>query len=174
MHSEVSSFIKQVRWKHPFHFLNKKVVEIGSLDINGSPRKYFYRCSYTGVDIGKGKGVDVVCNAHEYAHHRGYKYDTTISTEMLEHDKYWELSLMKMYENTESGGIMIITCAAPNREPHGVTWSKDPESSPFTNGYYRNISIEDFASILPANKFNEYYIKYGRGQKDLYFYGIKK
>ena len=39
-------------------FKNKKVLDIGSLDINGSNRFLFEDCNYLGIDVGEGKNVD--------------------------------------------------------------------------------------------------------------------
>lgn len=186
MHPEVSQFIDSVKWKHPDYFVNKKVLEVGSLDINGSIRSHFKNCEYVGLDLGEGKGVDVVCPIHEYNYNyygpnEGKSYLTTpqghfdvvISTEMLEHDKYWVKSLKSMYTNTRIGGLFILTCAGPNRQEHGTTRTT-PGDAPFTNDYYRNISVEDFNSVLPKELFVESSIGLYRGDTDLYFYGITK
>lgn len=195
MHTEVHEFVKQVRGKFPEYFEGKRVLEVGSLDINGSVRQYFRGCDYTGLDLGEGSGVDVICPINlfycgeclivgEYQPNidplprsleqlEEAKYDVVISTEMLEHDKWWESSLDAMYQNLRSGGILILTCAGPNRHEHGTTRTT-PGDAPFTNDYYRNISIEDFTSILPHTLFKESDIKLVRGDCDLVFYGIKK
>ena len=96
MHKEVGKFIKQVRretrskyWMRSF-FRNKKVLEVGSHNINGSPRKYFWFCKYLGIDISNGKGVDIVGKFSEIEFNNS-KFDVVISTEMLEHDDEWEI-----------------------------------------------------------------------------------
>lgn len=170
MHPEVSQFIQNVKSKHPSYFIKKKVLEVGSLDINGTIRNLFPMCYYTGLDVGKGKGVDFVCPIHEYS--LPEEFDVVVSTEMLEHDKYWKDSLKSMYINLKSGGLMMLTCAGPTRQEHGTTRTT-PGDAPFTNDYYRNISIEDFQSILPKLMFKESSIEYARKEADLYFYGIK-
>jgi hypothetical protein len=78
-----------------------------------------------------------------------------------------------MYDNLKVGGILIFTCAGPTRQEHGTTRTT-PGDAPHTNDWYRNISIEDFQSILPMEKWSVMDIKYVRGQADLLFYGIKK
>lgn len=171
MHQEVNLFIQKVKDKYPDYFNKKKVLEVGSLDINGSVRKYFTDCDYWGLDVGKGPGVDIVCPIHEYLDES--QHDVVISTEMLEHDKYWKDSLQSMYNNLKPGGLLILTCAGPNRQEHGTTRTT-PQDSPFTTDYYRNISIEDFISILPPQDFQISEIKYAGDKIDLQFYGIKK
>ena len=123
------------------------------------------------MDISIGSGVDIVGKFSDIEFND--KYDVVISTEMLEHDNDWENSLTKMYQLLKTGGLLIITCAAPDREEHG-TKRTTPECSPDTTDYYRNISKEDFRGILPRGLFTKYLLQYKRGENDLQFYGIKK
>ena len=171
MHPEINQFVEAVKQKYPVYFRGKKVLEVGSLDINGSIRGSFHQCIYTGIDLGEGPGVDKVVSIHEHLDPKGY--DVVISTEMLEHDVHWQDSLVSMYANLKSGGLMILTCAGPNRHEHG-TKRTTPGDSPFTTDYYRNISEGDFHSVLPEYFFSEYSLGLYRGDTDLYFYGIKK
>lgn len=171
MHAEVKRFIKDVRLLKTKYFFFKKVLESGSLNINGSTRDYFYFCHYFGIDIGSGKGVDMICPARFFKN-KNY-YDVVISTEQLEHDNTWQESLWQLYENLKSGGLMLITCAAPNRPEHG-TKRTTPQDSPYTQEYYKNISIPQFIDTLPRELFSEYNLNYERNAQDLYFFGIKK
>jgi len=171
MHTEVSTFIKRVKNAFPDYFTEKKVLEVGSLDINGSIREAFYKCDYIGLDVGEGKGVDVVCPIHEYIHPN--EFDVVISTEMLEHDRHWEESLRSMYANLKPNGLLILTCAGPKRQEHGTTRTT-PGDAPFTNDWYRNITLEDFSSVLPKWLFKSSALSYTRGDTDLNFHGIKQ
>lgn len=170
MHNEVKRFIKEVRKEFPHKFRLRNVLEVGSHNINGSPRKYFWFCDYTGVDLSKGKGVDIV--GIFSALRIKQKYDVVVSTEMLEHDVFWASSLTKMYCKLKPGGLLILTCAGPDRIEHG-TKRTTPFCSPDTIDYYRNISTEDFKSVLPSTLFDSYVLMYARGKNDLQFYGIK-
>lgn len=176
MHSAVKKFIKEVRnetrskYRLSSHFRFKDALEVGSCNINGSPRRYFWFCNYTGIDLLEGPGVNIVGNFNQIKLNQ--KYDVVISTEMLEHDWNWNRSLIKMYEVLRPGGLLIITCAGPDRPEHG-TIRTTPEDSPATTDYYRNISQEDFRSVLPGSLFSTYVLQYARGTNDLQFYGIK-
>lgn len=170
MHPEVKHFIKSVRSKFWYKFRNKRVLELGSKSINGSPRRFFWFCKYTGVDLSHGKGVDMLLCEFMDTHD---KYQTIVSTEMLEHDSTWDKSLCMMYERLEEGGLLIITCAGPHRAEHG-TKRTTPEASPDTQDYYGNISREMFIEVLPPHLFDPYVLQYARGENDLQFYGIKK
>lgn len=174
MHKEAKQFVRQVKAEYPEYFNGKKVLEVGSLDINGSVRKYFVDCDYTGIDRSDGRGVDIVCDAWSFVVLPETKFDVVISTEMLEHDKTWMMSLERMYRNLKPNGLLLITCAGPTRAEHGTTRSDGGWASPSTPDYYRNISTEDFASVLPATLFSKSYLGYRSDHADLYFVGIKQ
>ncbi len=160
----------RVKKIHPQYFENKNVLEVGSQDINGSVRKHFKNCDYLGIDLGEASGVDLVVSIIDFS--RENEYDVVISSEMLEHCKEWDLALLQMYKNTKPGGMFILTCAGPNRQEHGTS-NHTPQDSAFTLDHYRNISIEDFSSILPKEMFRESSLPLERGNTDLYFWGIK-
>lgn len=170
MHKEVRDFLGSVGQMYPAFFLRSKVVEMGSLNICGSARHFFWFCKYIGVDLGKGKDVDVVCNAHEYK--PPFNPDVVISCEMLEHDANWKSSLTNMYSILKPYGLFIMTCAGPDRLEHG-TRTHNAYGSPFTQDYYRNISMADFKSVLYPDLFLISSLMYNRGKEDLYFWGIK-
>jgi SAM-dependent methyltransferase len=170
VHLEVLKFISQIKEKHPQRFVNANVLECGSQIINGTPRGMFQGGTYVGVDLGAGKGVDVISKAKDFV--RPLSFDVVITTEMLEHDKDWMLSLETMYLNLKHGGLFIMTCATDRRREHG-TKRTTPNASPFTPDYYGNISEEAFKIALDPDKFSEYKLQTVRGNEDLQFYGIK-
>lgn len=131
MHDDVLGWFSSVRAAFPFRW-HGPVVELGSYDINGSIRALFEGCEYTGVDVRSGPGVDLVCSAHDVPLCSG-GYAIVASAEMLEHDENWRKSIRRMLELVSPGGLVIITCAAPGREPHGLEFSP----------YYRNVGVSD-------------------------------
>lgn len=177
-HPAQRRFCKRVRRMHPSLFWKKNVIDVGSLDINGNNRYLFWGCHYVGVDIVPGKNVDFVGKAHlivpdiqkEWDRKKG-RVHVVISTEMLEHDRTWEYSLLAMYDALDSGGLLLITCAGDGRKEHGTS-THTPTDSPGTIDYYRNISNEMFSSVLSADMFSEYFLR--QHNTDLQFYGIKK
>ncbi len=176
-HQLQQQFCESVRQSGPEWFINKKVLDVGSLDINGNNREYFKDCEYTGVDIAPGNNVDIVSKCHELEFEDGY-FDTILCTEMLEHDIYWKESLCKMVAMLKNNGLLIITCATTGRAEHG-TFKESPEDSPFTSqiegwkNYYRNLSIVDFLEVFTHDLFTIYSFKIDNVIKDLYFWGIK-
>lgn len=171
MHTEVSDYVAAVKHKHPSFFYGRRVLEVGSLDINGSVRDFFTGGMYVGIDLGEGPGVDRVARVHELG--ETARYDMVISTGMLEHDKHWKLSLAAMYRALAPRGMLLLTCAGPDFPEHGTT-AANPGDAPFTNDWYRNISVEDFQEVLGRQLFKSYNLSYGlQGRRDLLFHGIK-
>lgn len=156
--------------RFPLSFKSKDILDVGSLDINGNNRYLFEDCHYTGIDLWEWKNVDIVCSAHEYAPDK--QYDTIISTEMLEHNKYWKESLWNMLSLLKSGWLMLITCAWEWRPEHWTTRTS-PVDAPFTNDYYMNIYTCDFIEAFNPDIYFSYYdiSKYGT---DFRFVGVKK
>jgi len=146
MHQEVLNFLQRTKEKYPEKFRGIRVLELGSLNINGTPRQFFENCEYIGVDRQAGNGVDVVSNAHEFKSKN--KFDVVITTEMLEHDKYADLSIENAWKLLKKGGIFIGTAANVNRAPHYEFVGED--------NHYENISrerVEDWIKKLGVKKF---------------------
>jgi len=170
MHKEANDFIESMIIKFPEAFEHRNVLDVGSLDINGNNRKYFNHCKYTGLDIGPGRNVDIVCPIHLFESES--KFETIISTEMLEHDIHWKSSLLKMIELLDDEGSILITCAGINREEHGTTRTS-PIDSPFTNDYYKNISKKMLLSVFKG-KFKQLIIEETEDKKDIYLFANVK
>ena len=171
-HTAQIKFVEEVKKMFPQFFEHKRVLDVGSLDINGSNRIHFRKCDYTGIDLGNGRGVDVVCRAHEW---NADPYDVVISTECLEHDEWWEKSLPNMIRLLKPGGILIITCASPSRPEHG-TLRVHPGDNPFVAGaYYRGLVENDIRKLINVEDvFSAYKFEVGNYGMDLYFWGLKK
>lgn len=171
---EVKKKFCYVEGETPFNYAI--VLDVGSLDINGSNRFLFEHCIYTGIDVVPGPNVDIVMPVHKW---HG-EYDTIICTETLEHDMHWADTLRWMYSKLKIGGLLIITCATVNRPEHG-TKRLVPESSGTSqlkgvwSDYYRNLTELDFREALNFDAgFSEYEFQVARDGKDLYFWGIRK
>jgi hypothetical protein len=142
MHTEVLNFMDRARTYRPDLFAERRVVEFGSYFINGSVRGLFDDCDYTGVDWRPGPGVDVVSLAHQYAPVEGSPpIDLCISTEMLEHDPHWRESVANMVRLLDTGGSVILTCAAPGRPVHETDCAPAPD-------YYRPVGVIELVQHL--------------------------
>jgi SAM-dependent methyltransferase len=175
-HPEQRTFMLSVKNKFPNRFKNCRVLDIGSLDINGNNRYLFTDYTYLGVDIGSGNNVDVVCRGHEYKDDQ--PFDIVISSECFEHDEFWNLTIQNGIDLLKPGGLFLFSCATTGRPEHG-TRRTTPQDSPFTskidNDYYMNVTEKDVVEKIDMSQFSEYHFEARETwPQDLYFYGIKK
>lgn len=105
----------------------KKVLEAGSLDVNGSLRLFVESLKpseYIGVDIEKGRGVDEICEVGNLQKRFGEnRFDVVIATELLEHVKDWREAITNMKKVCKPGGTMIITTRSKGFQYHA--WPYD-------------------------------------------------
>jgi hypothetical protein len=119
-----------------------KVLECGSLDVNGSIREFFKKVNeYIGIDHVDGPGVDFVSLCHRYYDKPDGYFSAVVSTEMLEHDPYWKKSIKRMVELLGKNGCLLLTCASPIRAEHHLDFS--PKEN-----YYEGLTVEDLLSTV--------------------------
>lgn len=174
-HPFQKSFIEGVQLRHPEFFVNKRVLDCGSLDINGNNRWAFKECQYEGVDIIEGPNVDTVSRVHKLGFMYNESFDVVISTEMLEHDEYWRESIKRMYAMVKPGGMLLITAGGTGRPEHG-TYKANPSASPGTNEFYENMNASKLIEALPTNYLRDLFSTSAVHDhfQDFQFYGIKK
>jgi SAM-dependent methyltransferase len=101
------------------------------MDVNGSVRGLFDGVTrYVGIDFREGPGVDRIMDAH-HLEFGDSEFDVVISTEMLEHDSAFWLSLQEMGRVLRLGGLLIITARGNGFIPHGYPhdyWRFMPQS----------------------------------------------
>ena len=187
-HKEQWVFCGQVKGLHPEYFENKKVLDIGSFDVNGNEEFLFKNCDFTGLDIGEGEGVDVVCPAQDY-YEPDETFDTIISCECWEHNPFYKESIQNAVRMLKSGGLFFFTCATTGRPVHGVSyleeqcskqydnWKTLPnvERENWDNDYYKNVTEDDVREAIDVdNIFSSYEFDVEENHCDLFFWGIKK
>ena len=173
-HKEQQYFLDSLRTLFPNSFRDVKVLDIGSLNINGSIRQHFENSEILGVDVGEGPGVDLVCPGQELDHPDGY-YDTVCSCECFEHNPYWVETFRNMIRMTRSGGLVVITCATDGRPEHGTRRSKPEDAPLITWDYYRNLNEQDFREKFDLDQwFSEHAFMVEPTVHDLYFYGFRR
>ncbi|WP_158932529.1 class I SAM-dependent methyltransferase [Acidisphaera sp. S103] len=176
-HPEQLEFVHKVQSAFPSFFTGSKTLEIGSLDINGTIRKFFKGGSYTGLDVAEGPGVDVACQGQEYDGPSN-DFDTVISCEVMEHNPHWRETMTNMIRICRPGGLVIMTCATIGRKEHGTTRT-DPADSPLSVGlgweYYKNLTARDFKTIDSLRSDLDFFSFFTNwASRDLYFLGFKK
>ena len=83
------------------------VLEVGSLNINGTVRDLFPE-PYTGLDMQKGKGVDIVADVLTYDGFTEGQFNTIVTTETLEHVTDPALVVERCAGWLAPGGLLII------------------------------------------------------------------
>lgn len=168
-HPEQREFFQKVKNLWPEIFQDARVLEIGSLNINGTVRDFFTGCDYIGVDVQAGPGVDVVCEG-QLLDYPDNSFDVAVSAECFEHNPYW----LETFENMVrmSDGWVLFTCASDGRAEHGTTRTT-PQDSPFTLkwDYYRNLNEQDFRDVFDFSIFDICWFDVNRTSCDLYFVG---
>lgn len=178
MHAEARHFVEWCA-AHFGPFFGRRVLDVGSGDINGTNRPHFEGCDYVGCDVAPGPNVDVVSPCHDLPFPPA-SFDVVVSTECLEHDMHWRRTLAKIAELLRPGGLFVMTCASTGRPEHGTlahtahdsftTRAGDPEWA----SYYRNLTANDIADALPLDDlFPLRRLYYNPATKDLYMYGVK-
>jgi len=109
----------------------KKILEVGSLDINGSQKAYNFMGGkkswlevvsdtedYTGIDMVDGRGVDVVMNAHDLKFEKN-TFDLVLCLNMLEHDDNIKATFDEMYMVMKYNGLLIASYSNETGSKHG-------------------------------------------------------
>lgn len=168
-HQAQLDFVAIVRAMYPDYFVRKQVLEIGSLNINGSIRQFFEQCAYVGVDLGEGRDVDVVAKGEDLTYDDG-SFDVVASCECFEHNPEWVATLNNMIRM--SRGLVFFSCATTGRPEHG-TPRTSPQDAPFCGEYYRNLTEEDVRNAIDLSVFEDYQFLTNDKALDLYFWGVK-
>ncbi|MGF6876461.1 DUF4915 domain-containing protein [Paraburkholderia sp. MM5477-R1] len=178
-HQNQIDFCESVKRRFPNYFSNALVLDIGSLDLNGNNQYLFDDCRYLGLDLMPGDNVDIVAKGHELSLPEG-TFDTIISTECFEHDRFYEKTLTNAVRMLKPGGMFIFTCATTGRPEHG-TARTTPHDAPFIQlmgdwaDYYKNLTEEDVRAAFEIDEvFSFYEFSVNHQTHDLYFAGIKR
>lgn len=115
--------------KYPKSFKKAKVLELGSLNINGSVREHFEDCEFVGIDWREGEDVDIVCFAHETLFEKNY-FDVIISFSMLEHDIFWKDSLAHNLPYLKKDGLIMLNWIGKAGKKHHLECSPDGKFHP--------------------------------------------
>lgn len=121
-----------------------RVIELGSRDINGTPRPLVNGTVYVGVDSREGAGVDVVADAATFAPEA--PADVVLCCEVLEHAEQPQAIVANAVRCAKPGGHVLITCATTGRRAHSG-W----DGLGLRPGeHYRNIDADQLKGWLEA------------------------
>lgn len=148
MHGSVMGFVE--RMIQPEMIDGKLVIEIGSLNVNGSPREIlqqkFRPAKYLGIDIREGDGVDRVLSLYDAPKELQLKYDLVICTEVMEHLEDWRAGVDAMKDLMATNAHLLVTTRSPgfpkHDEPHDY-WRFTPVDFGVIFGDMANIIFPD-------------------------------
>ena len=119
-----SAYLNAEKFYHKYcekNIENKKILDVGSYDVNGTMKPIFEKGQYVGLDMEIGPNVDIVGVSHDIPFEKD-EFDIVISSSCFEHDDMFWISFQEMCRVLKPGGYMYIQ--APSNGPyHG--WPGD-------------------------------------------------
>lgn len=119
MHASVLDFVE--RMLTAADVAGKRVLEVGSYDVNGSARPYIESlcpAEYLGVDASSGPRVDRVVDCVHLVDEVGSDWDIVVSTEMLEHVRDWQACVTQLTAAVAPDGLLLVTTRSPGFQYH--------------------------------------------------------
>ncbi len=105
MHRSVYDFVRAK--VDQYDLRDCSVLELGSLNVNGTVRDHFRHGAYLGVDLVAGPGVDAVISAHDVD--TGSAFDVVLCLEMLEHDADPNATFATIARCLADEGVALVT-----------------------------------------------------------------
>lgn len=174
-HAEQITFFRLAMKHFPSAF-SAKVIDIGSLDINGGPHRDLQCEEYVGVDVAAGPNVTLVSRGEDVDLPPDY-FDVAMSSECFEHNPSWRETLDNMIRMTKPLGLIVFTCASVGRLEHGTTRSDLGYAAPLTVGqgqeHYENVSRRMLLRALDKESLAAFRIYTNYKSGDLYFIAVK-
>ena len=124
----------------------KIVLEIGSLNINGSIKDIFNDAeSYIGIDKEKGNNVDIVMNAHQLKF-KNNKFDCVLALGIFEHDDKWWESLKEIRRVLKKNGWFILQVPSIHVHIHNQPdyWRFTPDGVKSIMKKFKDVTIKKY------------------------------
>lgn len=108
MHTSAFKNVKKFYKKYlKDNLKNKKVLDIGSYDVNGSVKPIFAEAQYLGLDMQAGPNVDMICNSHNI-NLPDESFDVILSTSCFEHDEMFWVTFLEICRLVKPQGYIYI------------------------------------------------------------------
>lgn len=143
MHESVQNFVRHVLTAK--NVAGKRVLEVGSYDVNGSVRPYVESLGpseYLGVDACDGPRVDRIADCEHLHSAVGGDWDIVITTEMLEHVPDWRACMTQLASVIAPDGLLVATTRSPGFPYH-----------PYPDDFWR-YTAPDMQNIMHALGLN--------------------
>jgi len=153
MQDKVYNFVKEQVLKKE---IIGKTLDVGSKNVNGSLRPLF--TDYVGLDMRKGRNVDIIANSHNIPFDDG-TFDCVTCVETLEHDDNPFETMNEIYRILKPGGWAVLAASGINFKKHA-----------HPNDYFRYTDEGMKVLLKKFNKvegFDDSDEAYGIGQKAL-------
>ena len=160
MHPEAYAFIAQHIGQPT------SVLEVGSLNINGSPRALAPNADWWGIDRQAGRDVDEVCDAATWSSPE--RFDLAICAEVFEHTGHVTSILQTIASHLEPGGRLLVTCATHGRAPHSAIDGGNVRPDEF----YRNVDPVNLLTDLEVIGYEPVHFETHHDRGDLYLLAV--
>jgi SAM-dependent methyltransferase len=130
---------------NPNNLKGKRVLEIGSLNVNGTIRDLFepYCQEYIGSDMRLGPGVDRVVDSTKLdTVFERDSFDCIVSCDTFEHIEDWKSALKQAFYVLKPGGKFYFTTVFPGYPKHD-----------YPNDFWR-WTVEDVNSVFGCQKLS--------------------
>lgn len=137
-------------YMQPLRGSAQRIVDIGSMDVNGTYRTLFDddNWQYTGLDLDAGKGVDIVLsNPYHWREIKTASADVVVSGQALEHVDYFWLTLLEIERILKPGGMLCLLVPSGGYEHRYPVdcWRFYPDGLQTMADYMRLQVIEKYA-----------------------------
>ena len=136
------------------------IVDLGSLDVNGSYRPHFDVPSWTyrGIDMSPGKNVDIVLrNPYNWRELKSNSVDVLISGQAFEHIEFFWITMLEIERVLRPGGLCCIIAPSGGAE-HGYPvdcWRFYTDGFAALARFARLEVVEVFTRREPDSKYTD-------------------
>ena len=99
-----TSMQRMGKFRKSYVLAGQSVLDVGGADVNGSYRKLFQDCDYKTLDL---EGADIIVDGWDWPIDND-QFDVVISGQMLEHDKFFWLTLKNIARVLKPGGVVCL------------------------------------------------------------------
>src|SRR3990167_9908795 len=109
MHAASHEVMRRMVKEHLDKGKNLKVLDVGSLDVNGTYRDLFVSWDYTGLDLAEGSNVTVVARSAYDWGLPDESFDVVVSGNVIEHVQAPWLWFKEASRVLKKGGLLLVT-----------------------------------------------------------------